>query len=175
MTTLLVLLALAALACVGALAAARVRRLHRLHIRVDAARAGLDAALRRRAAAAARACPGGALEEAAAAAARVWGVDGEREAVENELGRHLAVLDRAALPAPLRTELAEAERFVELGRSVYHDAVRDTLDLRSRRLVRWFRLAGTAPLPAYLDIAVTSAAAGRTAPGPDVGSEPSPA
>lgn len=173
MTTLLVLLALAALACVVALAAARVRRLHRLHIRVDAARAGLDAALRRRAEAAARA--GGAPGEAAAAAARASGVDQEREAVENDLGRRLAALDRAVLPEPLRTELAEAERYVVLGRSVYHDAVRDTLDLRSRRLVRWLRLAGTAPLPAYLDIAVTSAAAGRTAPGPDVGSEHRPA
>ncbi|WP_226370393.1 NUDIX hydrolase [Pseudonocardia oceani] len=173
MTTLPVLLVLAALACVVALAAARVRRLHRLHIRVDAARAGLDAALRRRAEAAV--CAGGALGEAAAAAARASGVDAEREAVENDLGRRLAVLDRAALPEPLRTELAEAERYVVLGRSVYHDAVRDTLDLRSRRLVRWLRLAGTAPLPAYLDIAVTSAAAGRAAPGPDVGSSHRPA
>ena len=33
------------------------------------------------------------------------------------------------------------------------DAVRDTLDLRSRRLVRWLRLAGTAPAPAYFEIA----------------------
>jgi hypothetical protein len=36
---------------------------------------------------------------------------------------------------------------------VHNDAVRDTLDLRSRRLVRGLRLAGTAPAPAYFEIA----------------------
>ena len=40
-----------------------------------------------------------------------------------------------------------------LARRVHNDAVRDTLDLRSRRLVRWLRLAGTAPAPAYFEIA----------------------
>ena len=47
----------------------RVRRLHRLHIRVDAARAGLDAALARRTAAAAWA--GVALPDASAGHAEV--------------------------------------------------------------------------------------------------------
>ena len=36
---------------------------------------------------------------------------------------------------------------------MHNDAVRDTLDLRSRRLVRWLRLAGTAPAPVYFEIA----------------------
>ncbi|GAA2568271.1 NUDIX hydrolase [Pseudonocardia hydrocarbonoxydans] len=190
----------------------RVRRLHRLHVRVDGARAGLDAALRARAGVAreiarlppsepagppqpalARAVPGPArprgrarpanargpsrtavLAAAASAALAARDVDGAREGVENTLGRHLAGVDRAALPAPLRTALAEAERAVELARSVHNDAVRDTLDLRSRRLVRWFRLAGAAPLPAYFEIAVIPAAAGRGAPGPDVRSDDRP-
>ena len=39
-----------------------------------------------------------------------------------------------------------------LARRVHNDAVRDTLALRSRRLVRWFRLAGTAPAPEYFEI-----------------------
>jgi 8-oxo-dGTP pyrophosphatase MutT (NUDIX family) len=39
-----------------------------------------------------------------------------------------------------------------LARRVHNDAVRDTLTLRSRRLVRWLRLAGTAPHPAYFEI-----------------------
>ena len=51
---------------------------------------------------------------------------------------------------------------------MHNDAVRDTLALRSRRLVRWLRLAGTAPLPAYFEIADAaperSAAAPRAAP-----------
>jgi len=33
------------------------------------------------------------------------------------------------------------------------EILRDTLGLRSRRLVRWLRLAGTAPMPAYFEIA----------------------
>jgi len=40
-----------------------------------------------------------------------------------------------------------------LARRVHNDAVRDTLGLRSQRLVRWLRLAGTAPMPAYFEIA----------------------
>ena len=50
-------------------------------------------------------------------------------------------------------ELAEAEQLLVLARSVHNDAVRDTLVLRSRRLVRWLHLAGTAPLPGYFEIA----------------------
>ena len=52
-----------------------------------------------------------------------------------------------------RAELADAEQLRPVARRVHNDAVRDTLDLRSRRLVRWLRLAGTAPVPAYFEIA----------------------
>jgi hypothetical protein len=75
------------------------------------------------------------------------------EVAENALTRRLAALDRRALPVTLAAELAEAEQLVLLARRVHNDAVRDTLDLRSRRLVRWLRLAGTAPVPAYFEIA----------------------
>ncbi|HXO12370.1 MAG TPA: NUDIX domain-containing protein, partial [Mycobacterium sp.] len=50
-------------------------------------------------------------------------------------------------------ELADAEARVVLARRFHNDAVRDTLALRERRLVRWFRLAGTAALPSYFEIA----------------------
>lgn len=207
MTTVLVVAAAVLLCGLVALGVGRVRRLHRLHIRVDAARAGLEAALHRRAAVAvriarpgSRAVPGsarprgpaepgnarenatardgadsgsafgGGLGAAAVAALGAGGVDAGREAVENALGRRLAALDRATLPVALRAELAEAELLVVLGRSVYHDAVRDTLALRSRPMVRRLRLAGTAPLPAYLDIAVTPDSPGNAAAGPDVAS-----
>ena len=75
------------------------------------------------------------------------------EAAANALGRALARLDRAALPADVRAALADAEQLLVLARRVHNDAVRDTLGLRSRRLVRWLRLAGTAPMPAYFEIA----------------------
>jgi hypothetical protein len=42
---------------------------------------------------------------------------------------------------------------VMIARRVYNDAVRDTLALRSHRMVRWLRLAGTAALPRYFEIA----------------------
>ena len=232
-----------------ALCLSRVRRLHRLHIRVDAARAGLDAALARRAAAASAAgvaVPGGlasslvsgrsrsaaAVPKSAVdteagsppsrrsrgtaavphpadigagspvsgrlrgtAAARHAAVDAgagspvsgrlrgtavphlavdteagssvsgrprsaamphpavDPEAAANALGRALARLDRAALPEDVRAALTDAEQLLVLARRVHNDAVRDTLGLRSRRLVRWLRLAGTAPMPAYFEIA----------------------
>ena len=60
---------------------------------------------------------------------------------------------RTALPAEIATELADAEHRLVLARRVHNDAVRDTLALRRRRSVRWLRLAGTAPLPSYFEIA----------------------
>jgi len=162
-----VLLGLVVAAWAAALCLSRVRRLHRLHIRVDAARAGLDAALARRAAAASAAgvvVPGGGAaarvvagttpapsRPGSPAAVRQAAVD--PEAAANALGRALACLDRAALPADVRAALNDAEQLLVLARRVHNDAVRDTLGLRSRRLVRWLRLAGTAPMPAYFEIA----------------------
>jgi hypothetical protein len=61
-------------------------------------------------------------------------------------------MDRASLPRALAGELVEAEQLLALARRVHNDAVRDTLGLRSRRLVRWLRLAGRAPLPRYFEI-----------------------
>ena len=153
---------------------ARVRRLHRLHQRLDAARAALDAALVRRARAARVAGVEGVAGPAATAldlAGRPW--DGAREDVENALGAALARLDRGALPPAVRDELADAEQLAALGRGVHNDAVRDALALRTRRLVRWFRLAGTAPVPLYAEFAVTPAAVIHVAAGErpaDVGS-----
>jgi hypothetical protein len=129
-----------------ALCLTRVRRLHRLHIRVDAARAGLDAALVRRAAVAAAA---GVGRDSIARDPAEW----DQEAAANALSRALARLDRAALRAEVRAELADAEQLLVLARRVHNDAVRDTLGLRSLRLVRWLRLAGTAPMPVYFEIA----------------------
>jgi hypothetical protein len=155
-----VVVGLLAMAGMAVLCHARVRRLHRLHIRVDAARAGLDAALARRAAAASTA------SAVVPAAPPSWppqersdiSTPGPRavvdpEAAANALGRALACLDRTALPADVRAALADAEQLLVLARRVHNDAVRDTLGLRSRRLVRWLRLAGSAPMPAYFEIA----------------------
>jgi 8-oxo-dGTP pyrophosphatase MutT (NUDIX family) len=131
----------------------RANRLDRLHVRTDAARAALLAAVDRRAVVARAVARHRADEALRAAATRPELVPmAEREAAENELTALLAAVDRAELPDELRAELAEAERRVLIARRVYNDAVRDTLALRSRRLVRWLRLAGTAPAPGYFEI-----------------------
>ena len=170
------------LAWVVAINVGRVRRLDRLHRRLDATRIALAAALQARWDAAERvasavestgaALPthraggnpeprsaerGGPLRTAVAAA-RSAGPD--REPAENALGRALAAVDRSRLPDELRAELAETELRLALARRVHNDAVRDTLALRSRRLVRWLRLAGTAPIPAYFEIADPPGVAG---------------
>jgi 8-oxo-dGTP pyrophosphatase MutT (NUDIX family) len=134
-------------------------RLDRLHVRYDLSWQALDGALARRAvvarAVAADAYGGGpegkrlaALADAAERAPR-----SAREAAENELSAGLAMVDPGALPVALVAELADAEARVLLARRFHNDAVRDTLALRERPLVRLLRLGGTAALPSYFEIA----------------------
>ncbi|MCF7549252.1 NUDIX hydrolase [Pseudonocardia sp. WMMC193] len=184
-TTWVVLgVAVLVLVWVTVLCVARSRRLDRLHQRTDAARVGLESALARRASVAvavaeglgaARApegSPVAALGHAARAAGaglvrdlpREWdqGVEA-RELVENALSRALGAVDRDLLPTAVLAELVDAEQLVVLARRVHNDAVRDTRGLRSRRLVRWLRLYGTAPLPEYFEIAESAPHSGRVA------------
>lgn len=134
-------------------------RLDRLHVRTDAAWSGLDGALARRAVVTRTIAAAGHLdpEQAKAlrdAADRAELADrGEREAAENELSALLGAIDPDTLPVGLAEELVEATHRVMLARRVHNDAVRDTRALRARRLVRWLRLAGTAPHPDYFEIA----------------------
>ncbi|MFZ0227107.1 MAG: NUDIX domain-containing protein [Mycobacterium sp.] len=136
-------------------------RLDRLHVRYDLSWQALDSALARRAvvarAVAADAFGGAAnaeanqLVELADAAERA--PRQAREACENSLSAALATVDPAAVPTGLIAELADAETRVLLARRFHNDAVRDTLALRDRRLVRLFRLGGKAALPSYFEIA----------------------
>jgi len=149
---LLVLLGLVVL--VGPWVLGAANRLDRLHVRTDAAWAALDAALARRAVvtrAVAAVCGQPPLHAAADRAERA--PRAEREAAENVLSALLEDLDRSVLAPALAAELSDAEQRVVLARRVHNDAVRDTLSLRRRRLVRWLRLAGTAPTPSYFEIA----------------------
>ncbi|PDP88855.1 hypothetical protein CQJ94_03690 [Glycomyces fuscus] len=141
----------------------RATRLHRLHHRVDTARAALEAALaRRRAAVSALAAVDGtgatrALSEAAAATRGVR--DRQRELAESALSRALRSALESLGPAErselLRSRLAEVEaaaKGVHMARTFYNDAVSDTRRARRSRLVRVFRLAGTASLPDFFEI-----------------------
>lgn len=134
-------------------------RLDRLHVRYDLSWQALDGALARRAVVARAVAveaygvgPDGrrlaALADAAERAPRAG-----REAAENELSAALARVNPASLPLALVAELADAEARVVLGRRFHNDAVRDTLALRERPLVRVLRLGGTAALPTYFEIA----------------------
>jgi hypothetical protein len=133
----------------GAIRAAT--RLDRLHVRTDAAWAALDAALYQRALAVS--ALNGNVALCGAALAAVHAQPSAREELENELGRVLFVLNRGGLAPASASRLVDAEQRVVIARRVYNDAVRDTLALRSHRMVRWLRLAGTAPLPRYFEIA----------------------
>jgi hypothetical protein len=161
--------AVLALALFGFYLSWRATRLHRLHHRVDVARAGLEGALARRRSAVLALAGAGcvpragarALEEAVAAA----GEAGERslDLAESRLSRVLrdvvedagagdaGVGDAASAP-PVRAEVEAAAKGVHIARTFYNDAVSDTRRARRSRIVRVFRLAGTAPLPDYFEI-----------------------
>lgn len=147
--------ALVALVLLGLWVQLWANRLDRLHVRTDAAAAGLRAALERRAvvarAIAALLPPVAGARLRAAADTAEHAQPTERESAENEL-THLLV-GVTDLAPDLRAELVDAEQRVLIARRVHNDAVRDTLALRGTRLVRWFRLAGTAAAPRYFEIA----------------------
>ncbi len=76
----------------------------------------------------------------------------DRESAENELSAELALVDPTSLPLPLVAELADVEARVLLARRFHNDAVRDTLSLRERPMVRLLHLGGTAAMPTYFEI-----------------------
>ena len=75
-----------------------------------------------------------------------------RETAENALSAELAMVDAESLPHAMIAELADAEARVLLARRFHNDAVRDTVALRERPLVRALHLGGTAPMPTYFEI-----------------------
>jgi 8-oxo-dGTP pyrophosphatase MutT (NUDIX family) len=150
----------------GAWAYRMAHRLDRLHVRYDLSWQALDAALARRAvvarAVAANALGGHSDAEAKELVTRADAAESatrrDRERCENKLAAALAMVDPASVPAGVVAELADTEARVVLARRFHNDAVRDTLALRERRLVRLLRLAGTAKLPTYFEITERSQA-----------------
>lgn len=138
-------------------------RLDRLHARIDAARAALDAQLVRRASVAIELATSSLLDPAAslllldAAHAARQAEDEHREVAESQLSLALrAVLEEPEQVAALRAEpggedavrdLTAAVRRVPMARRFHNDAVRAARAVREHRLVRYFRLAGSAPFP----------------------------
>jgi 8-oxo-dGTP pyrophosphatase MutT (NUDIX family) len=154
-----VVVGVAVLVAMVAWAYQTANRLNRLHIRCELSWQALDGALARRA----------VVARAVAVEAHGDAVDGKRlaaladvaeraprqtrESAENELSAALTMVDPASLPTAMVAELADAEARVLLARRFHNDAVRDTVALRERPLVRLLRLGGTAALPTYFEIA----------------------
>jgi hypothetical protein len=170
MTELLLNIALliAGLILLGVYVSWRATRLDRLHVRLETARAGLDAALVRRAAVALELAASRQLDPAtslllAAAAheARIADAD-NREFAESDLSRALrAVVDqpdfRRTLAAredgtALLEDLDAAVRKVSYARSFYNNAVTATRTARRKLLPRVLPLSGRAPLPEFFEI-----------------------
>jgi hypothetical protein len=150
-------------------------RLDRLHHRIETTHAALDAQLLRRGAAVQDLASSGLLDPASslllsAASQETLVVDRDDDArrflVESELTRTIgAVLDTredveeiqaeagpdVGVADQLLSELAVACRRVELARRFHNDVVRSALQLRRKRVVRWFRLAGYTSMPTTAD------------------------
>jgi len=137
-------------------------RLRRLEDRVERAWTALDTQLQRRAGLAeelARNHPAalgeGRADVLAAVAAEARApAAGDREHAENALGRELRALpdEIPGVPTAVATDLAGTVTRVGLARRFYNDAVRDTRDLRRRRLPRLLRLRARHPMPRFFDI-----------------------
>lgn len=145
-------------------------RLDRLHHRVATARASLETELARRSGLVAELAGSGVLDPAsslllldAAHRARLAG-DDEREQCESALTRAIAATVGGTTARsgadggstleldPWAGELATAMSRVQLARRFHNDIAVSTQELRGRRLVRWFRLAGHAPMPRTIEL-----------------------
>jgi hypothetical protein len=147
---------------------ATANRLDRMHHRIDVARGRLDAQLLRRSGVTLELAASDALDPAsrlvlldAAHRARSCRPE-DLEQQESRLSQALrAVLEQVEDPqalrrdpgvGPLIAELSHACVRVELSRRFHNDVVVSARALRSRRLVRWFRLAGHAAALRTVDL-----------------------
>lgn len=167
MTTTLIWIAVAVVA-IALYLSWTAGRLDRLHARIDAARASLDAQLVRRASVAQELATSGLLDPAAsivlyeAAHAALQAKDEQREVAESELSQALRAVfaepdqltgvRQAPGGAEAVTELTAGVRRVPMARRFHNEAVRAALAVRRHRVVRYFRLAGHAPLPVMFEM-----------------------
>ena len=147
-------------------------RLDRLHIRVDAARASLELQLALRAEVVAEVVTDGNVDPvsqqlltAGLQSRRGHTDQGIHVAPEAEISALLREVveahDGVVAGEELQSELRSACNRVEFANRFYNDAVRACRQVRSRRMVRWFRLAGHTPLPEYWEMDDDVPIAGR--------------
>jgi hypothetical protein len=141
--------ALVLVLALGLYAAWTAGRLDRQHLRLDAARAALDAALTLRAELAGVNRGLGSIERPETAI----DLSHERERAENQVSRAIREeLESDRLDPAQRAQLLDAVTRAGFVRRFHNDAVRDALALRRRRMVRLLHLFGHAPLPQYFEI-----------------------
>ena len=133
-------------------------RIDRLHHRVAAARSALDAELAARAALVQELAGSGTLDPASSlllvdAAHRARTAPAEdREHAESALTRALEATATGAELEVWRDDLAISARRIQMARRFHNDVVVSTRTLRRRRLVRYLRLAGCAPMPETVEL-----------------------
>lgn len=127
------------------------QRLNRLHIRTDSALQNLQAALDLRAL-----LVEALLPELAPAARAAAGIPLEHNKFDQRAARErrvsAGISQAAETGGVLAPQLIDAMARVELAQRFYNDAVTTTRALRTRPVVRFFRLGGTAPLPGYFEL-----------------------
>lgn len=89
---------------------------------------------------------------------RIADHDADLEAAESDLSRALRAtlaelpVDHPAVTSDVAAVLAAACHRVTLARRFHNDAATQAVRLRGKRLVRWARLAGTAPRPQSVEM-----------------------
>ena len=164
MTGLWVILALVLLmALMGAWFSWTATRLDQLHHRIDLGRESLNTQLALRSGVVLELVGSGALDDPEAVLLSD-AAHHARHAPEAQAESGLSQVLRVVFASPesiaavraeapeLVDELAAACRKVELARRFHNDHVTSARALRSRRRVRWFRLAGHAPEPTTVDL-----------------------
>lgn len=133
------------------------RRLDRLRVRCESARSALSGQLSRRSALAVQAAQTGPFDPASAvllldAAGRARGAEAGDWAAESDLTATLrVVLAGYSAAEPSVSRLVEATRSVEVARRIHNQLSVRAGELRGRRRVRWFCLAGPAPAPVMIE------------------------
>lgn len=147
------------LLALGAYGSWTAGRLDRLHQRVELARASLETELARRSALVAELAGSDILDPAsalllldAAHRARAASLDAVEVHEQAESALTRAIHATGTEVEPWAGELGLAMRRVQLARRFHNDVVVSTRDLRQRRLVRWFHLAGRAPMPVTVEL-----------------------
>jgi hypothetical protein len=131
-------------------------RLDRLHLKVEAARFSLCESLQRRSSIAIELASTGLSDPASAVLVMAAAVEARDHADDWEAQSMLTTtLALVSLPVAdaLVAQLDVTVRQVSIARRIHNDMVARALDLRGRRRVRWFGLAGHAAPPrvVYLD------------------------